>query len=82
MNPSSESTLTAGHFTVRDRANPYKNGSYIQYRTHKNGVELTFNTLRDMCEELNLNMTCVSECLNGKQQTHEGLTFETVVIKF
>lgn len=82
INPNSKTVLTAGHFTIKDSANPYKKGEYIQYRTHKDVVELTFNTLKDMCDELDLNITCVSECLNGKQQTHKGLTFETVVTKF
>lgn len=82
INPDDKHTLIAGKYIVRDDVTPFKKGQFRVYRVIGNGVQEEYATLNDMAKDLSLNITCISECLNGKQKTHRGYSFEDIIIEF
>lgn len=43
-----------------------------------NGIHYIHNCILILSKEHNLNHKCVSDCLNGRQLTHKGWTFERI----
>lgn len=42
----------------------------------KDGIETTYRSIMDACNQLDLNGGAIYNCLNGKQQTYKGYTFK------
>lgn len=81
LNPKKKAKSVKGHL-VKEKGSTY---STVEVKTYyavdKDGTKTAYNNMVDMCEELDLNITCVSECVNGKQLTHKEYTFEVDIIK-
>lgn len=75
LNPSKKEKQTSGYL-LKMSGYDYKDYYKVIYtREYSTGDTEAFNNLQEYCGNHQLNLTCVSECIHGKQQTHKGSKF-------
>lgn len=80
LNPNKKEKQTSGYL-LKMAGYSYKEYYKTTYkREYPDGSVEGFDNLQDYCNNHKLNLTCVSECIHGKQKTHKGSKFYKVEI--
>lgn len=82
INPSFPSNRLCQNYLIKSYDTEYKEYYKVYYiREFPNGKLEEIENISDYCTKNNLNLTCVSECIHGKQKTHKGSKFFKKEIK-
>lgn len=79
LNPNKKAKSVKGYLVKQYGTAYSKVEVKTYYAVSKEGNRKPYSNMVNMCKELGLNITCVSECINGKQLTHKGYTFEVEI---
>lgn len=82
INPNFPDIKLCRNYLIRSSNTEYKSYNKISYiRVFHDGKEETITNISRYCRDNKLNLTCVSECIHGKQKTHKGSKFFKKEIK-